>query len=159
MGDKDKFNFEDFYLDSEEDEDLTEDEAVEEGVFADEEAYDELLDLHSDKSTIAVKAEYPYIKVSGFVSKSDIVLKKEISLLSEKIDKLNKELDGKVNSAEFMNIVISVLDNEYVLGRLPLTLDTILLLISGHRYSIFIVRDEDNEIELSNKLMKGLIFT
>lgn len=159
MANKNKFSFDDFYIDDEDIEDESNDGVDDEGVFADEEAYDKLLDLHEDKSSIPQKAQYPYIRVSGMIYSSDIVFKKETQMLASKVEKLYGEIKDKVNENELLNVVVSVLSNEYVIGRLPLTLDTILSLISGHRYDIAIIKDKDSEIEITNKLMKGLLFT
>lgn len=159
MTSKGKFNFDDFYVDEEEYDIIDETDTDVEGVVADEEAYDKLLDLHESKSTLPIKAQYPYIRVKGFLQTSDIVFKKEVQMLSDKIVNLKDNLPKSISDSELMNIVLEVLDSEYILGRLPLTLDTILSLISGHRYSVFVVKSADSEIEITNKLMKGLIFT
>ena len=76
MTSKGKFNFDDFYVDEEEYCIIDETDTDVEGVVADEEAYDKLLDLHESKSTLPIKAQYPYIRVKGFFKQVILFLRK-----------------------------------------------------------------------------------
>ena len=150
----DDFNFEDFY--TEDTEVLTtvqEEDEEPEGVFCDEEEYDKLLDLHNDEHSIGVDAKYPYIKVSGFL------ISDEVRFMIDRLQSFKEEINDKYDEEEMINVSLVVNDDDYIIDKFPLTLDTIMTIISPRSYDVVLVRDEDKEIPINGEMMKALLFT
>lgn len=146
------FDFDDFYTS---DEDDSEEEQVEEelGISYDEEAYEEVLDLHSDKSNIAVEAKFPYIRISGFV------IKDEIEFMQKAIKEYVDSIRGLYNDDNMVDIMMNVNSEDYMVDRVPLTLDTFLTIFKAHRYEVSIVRGHNQVSQVTSELMKAFLFT
>ena len=146
------FDFSQFYQDEES---TAEPEVVPEdlGLYNDEEAYDEILDLHSEVSTIAVEAEYPYIRISGFVIKDEIVF------MQKTLQEYMEGIKNKYSADDMLDIMLNVNGEDYMMGKVPLTLDTFLTIFKAHRYEVSLVRSETVESAVTSELMKAFLFT
>jgi len=147
------FDFSQFYQDEESTEDVSESNEVVTGIYNDEEAYDEILDLHSDISTVAVEATYPYIRISGFVIKDEIIFMQKI------LQEYMEEVKSKYKEEDMLDIMMNVNGDDYTVGKVPLTLDTFLTVFRAHRYNVELVRSETVSSSVTSDLMKAFLFT
>lgn len=160
MARNNKFDFSEFYVDDiKEEENLTQNDKEPEGVFACEEDYDRILNLASDDHQLAVDAKYPYLLISGFIESCDDVMTKEIEMMSDRLKKLEDSLEGIVKEEDRIDVAFNIRNDEYIVSRLPLTLDTILTIIAPHRYNVKVVSDSNNSFDISGSMLKGLMFT
>lgn len=152
--DDNEFDFSQFYLDDEDNDNQEErenEEVLSEGVFADEDKYDEILNLNGDESVLKVTPNYPYLRVSGFM------IPDEIKYLSVKLLKHKENI--KDDSGDMLDVVFSVGDNDYIITKLPLNLDTMLTVMGSHRYKLELVRSSSSVSEVTSGLMKAFLFT
>lgn len=150
--DEEEFDFSKFYEDTEED--TQEETSPEElGLHYEEQAYEEVLDLHSDQSTIAIKTEYPYIRIKGFL------IKDEIAFMRNTLDEYIENIKSKYRDEDMLDIMLNINDEDYRVGRVPLNLDTFLTIFKAHRYEVTLVRDEVSESLVTSELMKAFLFT
>ena len=115
---EEEFDFSQFYQEDEESKEETSPEEL--GLQYNEESYDEILDLHSDKTTIAVEAEYPYIRVKGFL------IKDEITFMRNTLDEYIDNIKNKYSAEDMLDIMLNIQGEDYRVGRVPLNLDTFL---------------------------------
>lgn len=148
----DDFDFSSFYEDEEETEDDVTDEECE-YVRYDQEEEDRLVSLNNNERDIAVEAEYPYVKISGFIIKDEIVF------MRDTLKTYQENLTKKYSSDELMNVVMEINGNRYNVARLPLNLDTFLTIFKAHRYNVFLVRGAGIENEVTSELMKAFLMT
>lgn len=127
----------------------SDDEKDVDGVLADDTAYDEILDLHSDKTKVGVDAKYPYIKVCG------LRIAEEVIGISNRVKRLEPEYSDRSDN---LDIAIEVKGTEYAVGRLPLCFETIMSLLSIRRYELRLVNGKDSETTLTTDLLKALIY-
>ena len=151
--DEGDFDFSGFYQEDEEEVKKEEVKVEELGVFSDEEAYDEILDLHSNAPVVAVQANYPYIRISGFLIKDEIIFMKQH--LTEYMDKVK----SRYSHDELLDVMLNINGDDYNVGRAPLILDTFLTIFRAHRYDVSIVRSEASESQVTSELMKAFLFT
>lgn len=146
------FDFSEFYQDDEDksDKDVNSEEL---GIYYDESSYDEILDLHGDVSNISVEAKYPYIRVSGFL------IKEEINFMNRILQEYMNEVNGSYSPDELIDIILNINGEDYIVGKVPLVLDTFLTIFRSHRYDVSLVRDEDSESIVTSELMKAFLFT
>mgnify|MGYP003303199116 CR=1 FL=1 len=78
--------------------------------------------------------------------------------MSSKVLELQKELAISIDDDEFIDIVFMLYDKQYIIGKLPLLFNTILLFKSIHPYDLSIVKTEDTEVILTDELMKTFLF-
>ena len=146
------FDFSEFYQEDETD-NKQEVRSEDLGIVYNEESYDEILDLHSDVSNISVEANYPYIRVSGFL------IKEEINFMNRILQKYMSEVNSSYSSDDLIDIILNINNEDYIVGKVPLVLDTFLTIFMSHRYDVSLVRSQDSENIVTSELMKAFLFT
>ena len=146
------FDFSEFYQDEDTDskQEIRSDDL---GIVYNEESYDEILDLHSDVSNISVDANYPYIRVSGFL------IKEEINFMCRVLQDYMDRVNSSYSSDELIDIILNINNEDYIVGKVPLVLDTFLTIFMSHRYDVSLVRSPDSENIVTSELMKAFLFT
>lgn len=147
------FDFSSFYVEDEED--TMEENSVEdlEGVVDDESSFDELVDLDTEDRSVKVSAKYPYIKISGFK------IKDEITAISKRLNERYESIRESVDLENLLDVAINVNGEDYIVTRLPLTLDTMLLINGVRKYDVSLVRDAETENPITSSLMKAFLFS
>lgn len=148
-------DFSKFILNDEEEDEREEqvDEVLESGVMADDSKYEDMLDLNKDETSVKVDTEFPYIRVEG------LLIPAEVKHLIEKVKEFCAVESPKYNDDNLLNVVMYFNNSEYVIGKAPLTLDTILTLKKTHDYKVTVVQDIDSEVVLTSNHLKTMIFT
>ena len=145
------FDFDEFLDDSESEEDSKEEEI--EGVIASDSAYDDLLNLNDGTVSMSVQAKYPYISISG------MLIADEITFMRKALTILKEEKYSSCPEEEMLDVSLTVGGNDYIVTKLPLTLDVMLSIKQAHNYCVSLVKGPDSQIEINSDLMKSLIFT